>query len=105
MQLHGLAYGFEDDIKSLPLEDGVDGQMSSFMYLDGRERKFKRRKITWWLWVEDGGDDTDLPFGGRIYRLKLHFVGVQIKDTPNVSFIFILVFFLLLSLSSCHMCL
>ncbi|MFS7965964.1 hypothetical protein Hanom_Chr09g00768291 [Helianthus anomalus] len=43
--LHGLAYGFEDDIKSLPLEDGVDGQMSSFMYLDGRERKFKRRKV------------------------------------------------------------
>ncbi|KAJ0587773.1 hypothetical protein HanIR_Chr04g0167041 [Helianthus annuus] len=43
--LHGLAYGFEDDIKSLPLEDGVDGQMSSFMYLDGRERKLKRRKV------------------------------------------------------------
>uniref|UniRef100_A0A251UPN0 Uncharacterized protein n=1 Tax=Helianthus annuus TaxID=4232 RepID=A0A251UPN0_HELAN len=29
------------------------------------------RLITWWLWLEDGGDDTDLPFGGQIYRLKM----------------------------------
>ncbi|XP_022024335.1 cyclin-dependent kinase B1-1-like [Helianthus annuus] len=33
-------------------------------------------EITWWLWVEDGGDDTDLPFGGQIYRLKLKVLAV-----------------------------
>ncbi|MFS7929221.1 hypothetical protein Hanom_Chr04g00329941 [Helianthus anomalus] len=41
----GSTNGFEDDIKSLPLEDGVDGQKSSFMYLEGRGRKFKRQKV------------------------------------------------------------
>ncbi|KAJ0547582.1 hypothetical protein HanIR_Chr08g0373801 [Helianthus annuus] len=37
------------------------------------------RSITWWLWVEDGGDDTDLPFGGQIYRLKLKVLAVVYK--------------------------
>ncbi|KAJ0525849.1 hypothetical protein HanHA300_Chr09g0316701 [Helianthus annuus] len=43
--LSGLADGFSEDIKSLPMEDGVDGQNSSFMDLEGGERKFKRRKV------------------------------------------------------------
>ncbi|KAK1432237.1 hypothetical protein QVD17_09131 [Tagetes erecta] len=42
--LLGLADSFYDDVKSLPLGDGVGGQMSSFMDSDVGERKFKRRK-------------------------------------------------------------
>ncbi|XP_076959536.1 uncharacterized protein LOC143635644 [Bidens hawaiensis] len=41
--LLGLADGFSEDIKALPLEYG-DGVTSSFMDSDGGERKFKRRK-------------------------------------------------------------
>lgn len=42
--LRGLADNFYDDIKALPLEDGVGGQTTSFMDSDDGERKFKRRK-------------------------------------------------------------
>nr|XP_043609202.1 neuroguidin [Erigeron canadensis] len=42
--LQGLADGFFEDVKSLPLEEGVGGQTTSFMNSEGGERKFKRRK-------------------------------------------------------------
>ncbi|KAI3758398.1 hypothetical protein L6452_05959 [Arctium lappa] len=42
--LLGLADSFYDDIKSLPLEEGVDGQAASFMDSNAGERKFNRRK-------------------------------------------------------------
>ncbi|XP_071732341.1 uncharacterized protein [Rutidosis leptorrhynchoides] len=42
--LLGLADGFYDDIKSLPIEEGVGGQSESFMDSDRGARKFKRHK-------------------------------------------------------------
>lgn len=42
--LLGLADSFYDDIKSLPIEEGVGGQTESFMDSNHGERKFKRRK-------------------------------------------------------------
>ena len=44
-RLQGLADGFFDDVKSLPLEEGFGGQTTSFMDSEGGERKFKRRKV------------------------------------------------------------
>lgn len=46
-RLLGLTDGFYDEIKSLPLEENDGEQMAGFDNVNGRERKFKKRKVTW----------------------------------------------------------